>query len=45
MVWSDLVKSLGEFKVDDLALEKIAELRKAALLLVDETDLNNGPSS
>ncbi len=45
VAWSDLVKSWGEFKADDLALDKIAELRKAASLLVDETDLNNGPSS
>lgn len=45
VAWSDLVKSWGEFKADDVALEKIAELRKAASLLVDETDLNNGPSS
>lgn len=45
VAWSDLVKSWGEFKADDIALEKIANLRKAASLLVDETDLNNGPSS
>ncbi len=45
VAWSDLVKSWGSFKADDIALEEIAKLRKAASLLVDETDLNSGPSS
>ena len=43
--WSAIVKSWGEFKADSLPLDKIAELRKAASVLVDETDFNSGPSS
>lgn len=33
---SDLVASWGEFKADDLSLEKIAEQRKKALMLIDQ---------
>jgi len=43
--WSDLVKSWGVFKADTVSLDEIAKLRKAASLLVDETDFNAGPSS
>ena len=43
--WSELVKSWGTFKADEVSLEEIAKLRKAASLLVDETDFNSGPSS
>lgn len=45
VAWSDLVKSWGTFKADDIAMEEVAKLRKAASLLVDETNLNNGPNS
>lgn len=34
--WVPLLESLGEYKADDLPISKIAELRKDAVLLVDE---------
>jgi len=43
--WSALVQSWGTFKPDPVSLDEIAKLRKAASLLVDETDFNSGPSS
>ncbi len=43
--WSALVQSWGTFKADPVSLDEIAKLRKAASLLVDETDFNSGPSS
>ena len=43
--WSKLVKGWGQFKADPLSLEELAKLRKAASILVDETDFNSGPSS
>ncbi len=43
VAWSDLVKSWGTFKADDLSLDKIAELRKRASELVDEVAFNAGP--
>jgi len=43
--WSELVKGWGTFKADTVSLDEIAKLRKAASLLVDETDFNAGPSS
>lgn len=43
--WSDIVTSWGRFTADKLPLDEIAKLRKAASLLVDETDFNSGPSS
>lgn len=45
VAWSPLVKSWGKFKADPVSLEEIAKLRKAASLLVDETDFNAGPNS
>jgi iron(III) transport system substrate-binding protein len=45
VAWSDIVKSWGTFKADNLSMDEIAKLRKEASLLVDETDFNNGPSS
>jgi iron(III) transport system substrate-binding protein len=41
--WSDLVKSWGTFKADDIALDRIAELRKRASEMVDEVAFNAGP--
>lgn len=41
--WSDLVKSWGEFKADDVALDTVAEYRDDALKLVNEVDFNAGP--
>lgn len=43
--WSDLVKSWGTFKMDDLNLELIAKQRAAASKLVDKVGFNDGPSS
>ncbi len=43
--WSAIVKSWGNIKADKLSLSELAKLRKAASVLVDETDFNSGPSS
>ena len=43
VAWSDLVKSWGTFKADDIALDRIAELRKRASEMVDEVGFNSGP--
>ena len=43
VAWSDLVKSWGTFKADDISLDRIAELRKRASELVDEVAFNAGP--
>jgi iron(III) transport system substrate-binding protein len=43
VAWSDLVKSWGTFKADDVSLDKIADLRKRASELVDEVAFNAGP--
>lgn len=40
---SRLVKSWGAFTADDIALDRIADLRKRASELVDELDFNAGP--
>ena len=40
--WSDLVKSWGTFKADDVSLDRIAELRRRASELVDEVAFNAG---
>lgn len=42
---SDIVKSFGEIKPDDLPLSEIAKNRKLASELVDKTDFNAGPAS
>lgn len=42
---SAIVQSWGDFKSDDIALEKVAELRRRASELVDEVGLDEGPSS
>lgn len=42
---SETVKAFGEMKADPLALDTIAELRKAASKLVDKVGYDNGPSS
>ncbi|MCY4035599.1 MAG: Fe(3+) ABC transporter substrate-binding protein [Hyphomicrobiales bacterium] len=38
--WSERTRSWGSFRADDVALETIAENRKAASRLVDEVDFN-----
>jgi len=43
--WSDLVTSWGTFKPDDIALDKIADLRKRASEMVDEVAFNAGPTN
>jgi iron(III) transport system substrate-binding protein len=43
--WSKLVKSWGDFKADGIALDKIAENSRRASQLVDEVNLNAGPSN
>lgn len=43
VAWSDLVKSWGTFKADDVSLDKVAALRKRASELVDEVAFNAGP--
>ena len=43
VAWSDLVKSWGTFKADDIALDRIAELRTRASEMVDEVGFNSGP--
>jgi iron(III) transport system substrate-binding protein len=43
VAWSDLVKSWGTFKADDIALDRIAELRTRASEMVDEVGFNAGP--
>jgi iron(III) transport system substrate-binding protein len=43
--WSDLVKSWGVFKADDLTLDKVASLRRKASEMVDEVNFNAGPSN
>ena len=40
--WSDLVKSWGTFKADEVSLDRIAELRRRASELVDEVAFNAG---
>lgn len=41
----ELAESFGDFKVDDLSLQNIAEKRIEASELVDKVGYNNGPSS
>jgi iron(III) transport system substrate-binding protein len=42
---SDMVKSFGELKADQLSLDAIAENRKAASEMVDRVGFDEGPSS
>ncbi|MBB4301998.1 iron(III) transport system substrate-binding protein [Rhodobium orientis] len=42
---SDLVKSWGDFKADDLPLIEVAKYRKRASELVDEVAFDDGPGS
>ena len=42
---SETVAGFGEMKADDLSLEAIAQLRKAASRLVDKVGYDNGPQS
>lgn len=41
--FSELLKSWGTFKADDVALSEIARLQQEALRLVNETGFNSGP--
>ncbi len=41
VAWSDLVKSWGTFKGDELSLSKIADYRKKAIVLVHLTGFDN----
>ncbi len=45
VAWSERVKSWGTFKADEIALDKVAGLRKRASELVDEVAFNTGPSN
>lgn len=45
VAWSDLVKSWGKFKPDEISLEEVAKLRKRASELIDEVQFDDGPSS
>lgn len=42
---SDLVKSWGQFKADDLDMETVAKFRERATRLVDEVNFDEGPTS
>ena len=43
--WSELVQSWGTFKADQISLNEIAELRKAASEMIDKVGFDDGPSS
>ncbi len=42
---SELVQSWGDFKIDNISIEKIAQQRPAASKLVDKVGFNDGPNS
>ncbi|HUS95111.1 MAG TPA: iron ABC transporter substrate-binding protein, partial [Hyphomicrobiaceae bacterium] len=44
VAWSDLVKSWGTFKPDNISLGRLSALRKAASEMVDEVNFNAGPA-
>lgn len=43
--WSEMVKSWGKFKIDNINIEEIAKNRAAASKLIDKVGFNDGPSS
>ncbi|MCB1441474.1 MAG: Fe(3+) ABC transporter substrate-binding protein [Methyloceanibacter sp.] len=43
--WSKLVQSWGTFKADEISLNEIADLRKAASEMIDKVGFDDGPSS
>ncbi|GFO82103.1 MAG: iron ABC transporter substrate-binding protein [Methyloceanibacter sp.] len=43
--WSELVQSWGTFKADEISLNEIADLRKAASEMIDKVGFDDGPSS
>ncbi len=42
---SDLLKSWGDFKEDDLLLTKLGELNKKAVIIFDEVSWDKGPNA